>query len=107
MKKLLLTLLCLSIATSLVACDMGGNGTNGGMNGDNTDNGGNTTDFDTSKVTFAAAYAKAQELGFEGTLDEFIKHHRGRGGSKTPFGDVRIAHLTPAIQKGHRIKPVP
>ena len=38
-------------------------------------------DFNTNKVTLTAAYTKAQSLGFEGTLEEFIEMISGEDGA--------------------------
>ena len=73
MKKVFLFLTVLLIAISLASC-----GDTGNQNG--TDDPSLSDDFDTSKVTLTSAYTKAQNLGFEGTLDEFIELISGNDG---------------------------
>ena len=86
MKKLILLILVVLLSLSIVAC----NGTT-----PDTNNGDNTTknEFDTSKITFASAYAKAQNLGFEGTLEEFIELISGKDGADGKDG-VGIVNVT-------------
>ena len=71
MKKLLLILMTLLIACSIVSC--------GSIPGDTGNSGGNDG-FNTGKVTLTSAYSKARDLGFEGTLEEFIKMISGEDG---------------------------
>ena len=47
---------------------------------DNNQTGTQNPSFDTTEVSFATAYAKAQELGFTGTLEEFIALLSGENG---------------------------
>ena len=68
MKKLLAIFVCLMLVFSLCACDMLFPSDDNGNTNDTADKG-----FDTNNVTFLSAYAEAQELGFEGTLEEFIE----------------------------------
>ena len=79
MKKLLLVLITLLIAFMMAACD-------GSQNQDGIDDPTANGNFDTSKVTLASAYGKAQSLGFEGTLDEFIELISGKDGTNGKDG---------------------
>ena len=73
MKKLLAIFVCLMLVFSLCACDMLFPSDGNGNTSDTTDK-----EFDTNRVTFLSAYAEAQELGFEGTLEEFIELISGK-----------------------------
>lgn len=74
MKKLLLILMTALIVFSIASC--GSTPDDSGNQNQATEN----DDFDTSKVTLTSAYSKAQSLGFEGTLDEFIELISGDDG---------------------------
>ena len=74
MKKILLILICIMVSFSMLACGL--------ILPDIGDDKDNATggEFDTNHVTFLSAYAEAQELGFEGTLEEFIELISGKDG---------------------------
>ena len=77
MKKLLFSVaLIIALVFALAAC------------GNETEN----TDFDTDKVTLLSAYTEAQELGFEGTLEEFIEMISGKDGENGKDG------VTPTVE---------
>lgn len=73
MKKLLSLLFVMIIALSVVGC-------NSILPNGNSGNNASTDEFDTNKVTLASAYGKAQSLGFEGTLEEFVELISGKDG---------------------------
>ena len=75
MKKILLVISCIVLCFALTSCDILGN-----QNGTNENE-----EFDTNKVTLTSAYVKAQELGFEGTLEEFIEYISGEDGKPIPY----------------------
>ncbi len=75
MKKLISLLIVVLFSLSIIACNNTTPDTNNG--GNNTSN----NEFDTNKITFASAYAKAQNLGFEGTLEEFVELISGKDGA--------------------------
>ena len=88
MKRFLLcTLLAVLLIFSMTACG-------GGETGDNTD-------FDKSKVTFLSAYNEAQELGFEGTLEEFIAMISGKDGVNGENGEDGKSAYDLAVEKGY------
>jgi hypothetical protein len=91
MKKILILALCLMLAFSCVAC----NGNTPDNNGNNSNGNTANNDFDTNKITFASAYAKAQSLGFEGTLDEFIELISGKDGANGKDGENGTNGYTP------------
>ena len=80
MKKVFLFLMVMLLAISLVSC---------GDSEKTNDDGGLTAndDFNTSNVTLTSAYNKAQILGFEGTLDEFIELISGEDGKDGANGN--------------------
>jgi len=78
MKKALLLLITLLLALALCACSntpSGGNSGNGGEGGNSGEG------FDPNRVSFTSAYNRAKNLGFEGTLDEFIELISGKDGA--------------------------
>ena len=86
MKRVISMLLVLAmLVVMLASCDVVngllGSGGNGSENENGGNNGGDDVAFDETKVTFTAAYEKAQNLGFEGTLDEFIALISGKDGA--------------------------
>ena len=74
MKKILLIISCIVLCFALTSCDILGD-ILGNQNSTNENE-----EFDTNKVTLTSAYTKAQELGFEGTLEEFIEYISGEDG---------------------------
>ena len=51
----------------------------------NQDSTNKNEEFDTNKVTLTSAYSMAHELGFEGTLEEFIEYISGEDGKPIPY----------------------
>ena len=90
MKKALSILTCLSLILSLVfslaACG----------NKNETD-GKTENSFNTDKVTLSSAYNEAQNLGFEGTLDEFIALISGKDGEDGVDGAPGKDGVSPTI----------
>ena len=77
-KKLLLIITALALITfAFTSCDMF---TKPDNNAD-SENSDNDIVFDPNNVTFASAYAQAKDLGFTGTLDEFIELVSGKDGA--------------------------
>ena len=72
MKKTLFLLMCLALTFSLVACNNGLKDTgNADLNED---------DFDLNTITVNSAYSKAQKLGYEGSLEDFVTLISGKDG---------------------------
>ncbi len=87
MKKLLSLLFVVLLSLSVIACN--------NTTPDTNDGAGNPQNepFDLNKITFASAYAKAQNLGFEGTLEEFVELISGKDGKDGKDG-VGITSVT-------------
>ena len=84
MKKVLCSVVVIMLLLlSLVAC--------GGESGGNSD-------FDTNNVTLLSAYNEAQELGFEGTLEEFIAMISGKDGANGKDGVNGKDGITPTVE---------
>ncbi len=88
MKKLFTIFMLLLVLTlTLTACSF--NGGNQGTNLPDEEKNEEETpipDFDPNQVSFETAYAKAQSLGFTGTLQEFIELISGKNGENGKDG---------------------
>ena len=58
-------------------------------------------DFNTDKVTFLSAYEEATDLGFEGTLEEFIALISGKDGENGKNGADGKSAYDLAVEKGY------
>ena len=94
MKKALLLIISLLLALALCACGFVPSGGNGGNDGEGgTNDGGNSGEgFDPNRVSFTSAYNRAKDLGFEGTLEEFIELISGKDGADGKDG-VSVASV--------------
>ena len=91
----------LLIACSIASC---GNTPSGPAT---PDSGSENAGFNTGKVTLTSAYSKAQDLGFEGTLEEFIEMISGKDGKDgVGIEEVKInndGELTVVLSSGEII----
>ena len=85
-KKLLLIITALAlIAFAFTSCNNSTEPNNNAGSGNNEQL-DNATTFDPNNVTFASAYAQAIDLGFTGTLEEFVELISGKDGANGKDG---------------------
>ena len=77
MKKLLLTFVCTILVFSLAACNIWPDVENPNEQEPIV---GGESEFDQGNITIETAYAKAQSLGYDGSLEDFIEMISGKDG---------------------------
>ena len=87
MKKLFLLLFCLALVFCFASCSL-----DLGNSGNNPSNG--AEEFDQGNINISTAYAKAQALGYEGSLEEFIEMISGKDGAPGKDGETPTVEIS-------------